>query len=108
MSVSPAEPPAAPRARLSRERVLTAALALLDEKGLDQLTMRRLAHQLGRDPMALYRYLPNRAALLDGVVELFLAQLPARSRTWTGKPSCAPARTTSAGLHSAIPTWCRC
>ncbi len=77
MSVSPAERPAAPRARLSRERVLTAALALLDEKGLDQLTMRRLAHQLGRDPMALYRYLPNRAALLDGVVELFLAQLSA-------------------------------
>lgn len=39
--------------------------------------MRRLAHQLGRYPMALYRYVPNRAALLDEVVELFLAQLSA-------------------------------
>lgn len=62
-------------ARLSRERVLTAALQLVDAEGLDALTMRRLGQQLGRDPMALYRYAHNRAALLDGVAELVLGQL---------------------------------
>ena len=37
--------------------------------------MRRLGQALGRDPMALYRYAPNKAALLDGVTEIVLTQL---------------------------------
>ncbi|MFY9634844.1 MAG: TetR/AcrR family transcriptional regulator C-terminal domain-containing protein [Cellulosimicrobium cellulans] len=61
--------------RLSRELVLSTALALVDAKGLDALTMRRLGQELGRDPMSLYRYAPNRAALLDGVTELVLQEL---------------------------------
>lgn len=60
---------------LSRERVLTAALRLVDAEGLDALTMRRLGQELGRDPMALYRHAKNRAALLDAVAELVLRQL---------------------------------
>jgi AcrR family transcriptional regulator len=70
--------PAGRRARrgtLSREQILTAALRLIDAEGLDALTMRRLGQQLGHDPMALYRYTPDRAALLDGVAELVLDQL---------------------------------
>jgi AcrR family transcriptional regulator len=55
--------------------VLAAALALVDEEGLEALTMRRLGERLGRDPMALYRYAANRAALLDGVAERVLAEL---------------------------------
>ena len=65
----------APKERLSRELVLTTALALVDAEGLDALTMRRLGQQLGRDPMSLYRYADNRAALLDGVSELVLDEL---------------------------------
>ena len=61
--------------RLSRELVLSAALALVDAEGLDALTMRRLGQELGRDPMSLYRYAENRAALLDGVSELVLNEL---------------------------------
>jgi AcrR family transcriptional regulator len=69
-------PPASgARTRLSREIVLTTALALVDSEGLDALTMRRLGHELGRDPMSLYRYAANRAALLDGVTELVLNEL---------------------------------
>ncbi|MBT2586548.1 TetR/AcrR family transcriptional regulator C-terminal domain-containing protein [Arthrobacter sp. ISL-95] len=57
---------------LSRELVLSTALALLDAEGLEALTMRRLGQELGRDPMSLYRYAKSRTALLDGVTELVL------------------------------------
>jgi len=67
------------RAKLSRGVVLQAALRVLDEEGLDALTMRRLGQELDRDPMALYRYATNRAELLDGVVELVLAELVIRA-----------------------------
>lgn len=67
--------PGARQEPLNRERVLTAALRLVDAEGLDALTMRRLGHELRRDPMALYRYANSRAALLDGIAELVLCQL---------------------------------
>jgi AcrR family transcriptional regulator len=78
--MSPAEDPvpasaAGGKKRLSRELVLSTALALVDSEGLDALTMRRLGQELGRDPMSLYRYAANRAALLDGVSELVLNEL---------------------------------
>lgn len=65
--------------RLSRELVLTKALELVDAEGLDALTMRRLGQELDRDPMSLYRYAENRAALLDGVSELVLNDLSIQS-----------------------------
>lgn len=55
--------------------MLRAALDLVDSDGLEALTMRRLGERLGRDPMSLYRYMRNRSALLDGLVELVLSQL---------------------------------
>jgi AcrR family transcriptional regulator len=64
---------------LSRELVLAKALNLVDAEGLDALTMRRLGQELGCDPMSLYRYAENRAALLDGVSELVLNQLAIHS-----------------------------
>ena len=54
--------------------MLNAALEIIDSNGVDGLTMRRLGHALGRDPMALYRYAANKNALLDGVVELVMGQ----------------------------------
>lgn len=81
-------PVRARRERLSRERVLEAALHLVDAEGLDALTMRRLGQALGRDPMALYRYAENRTALLDGVAERVLGQLviaPAGGSGWQGQ-----------------------
>jgi AcrR family transcriptional regulator len=67
----------APRRKppLSRELVLAKALEMVDAEGVDALTMRRLGQELGRDPMSLYRYAENRAALLDGVAELVLGEL---------------------------------
>ena len=66
---------ASPKPRLSRELVLSAALELVDVEGLDALTMRRLGQVLERDPMSLYRYAENRAALLVGVSEMVLNEL---------------------------------
>lgn len=67
--------PGPPKTRLSRDVVLAKALELVDAGGLDALSMRRLGQELGRDPMSLYRYADNRAALLDGVAELVLSEL---------------------------------
>ena len=57
------------RAGLSRESVLDAAVALVDSDGLDGLSMRKLGAALGVEAMTLYHYVPNKAALLDGLVE---------------------------------------
>jgi len=62
---------AAPQgATLSRERVALAALAFLDSHGLDGLSMRRLARELGVGTMTLYHYFPSKRDLLDAVVEI--------------------------------------
>jgi AcrR family transcriptional regulator len=68
---SPGRPP-----RISRAQVLAAALALADEHGLGTLTMAAIAERLGVTPMALYRYVPGKAGLLDGMIELLLAEFP--------------------------------
>jgi AcrR family transcriptional regulator len=74
-------PPAARNAtgsgdgKITRELVLATALELIDRDGADALSMRRLGAALDRDPMILYRHAPGKAALLDGVVEIVLAQL---------------------------------
>jgi len=69
--------PATPRPRqpLSRERIVDTAIALVDAEGLDALTMRRLGAELGMDPMAVYYYVPNKAGLLDAVVEAVMAEI---------------------------------
>jgi AcrR family transcriptional regulator len=57
---------------LSRQRILTAAMEFIDREGLPRLTMRRLGGYLGVEAMALYRYVPSREDLLDGIVETVL------------------------------------
>ncbi|MFI6999940.1 TetR/AcrR family transcriptional regulator C-terminal domain-containing protein [Nocardia sp. NPDC050175] len=60
---------------VTRAAVLDAALAIIDSDGVDGLSMRRLADAVGRDPMVIYRHLPNKAAVLDGVAEIVFAEL---------------------------------
>ncbi|UQT61849.1 TetR/AcrR family transcriptional regulator C-terminal domain-containing protein [Streptomyces durmitorensis] len=61
--------------RLSRERVLAAALDVVDRDGLSGLSMRKLGAELGVEAMALYRYAAGKGALLDGLVEAFCEEL---------------------------------
>jgi AcrR family transcriptional regulator len=74
-------------APLTRELVLRTSLAIIDRDGVDGLSMRRLGHTLGRDPMTFYRYAPSKAAVLDGVVELVLEQLEVETTDpdWAGQ-----------------------
>jgi TetR/AcrR family tetracycline transcriptional repressor len=71
---------------LSRELILDAALQLIDQDGLEALSMRRLGARLGVEGMALYRHVESKAALLDGLVERLLLLLDVdvdESAEWT-------------------------
>jgi AcrR family transcriptional regulator len=72
------------RAPLSRERVLQAAVALADREGLDTLTMRRLGTELGVEAMSLYRHVANKEEILDGMIELVVAEIeiPRHGAEW--------------------------
>jgi len=60
---------------LSRDKLVQAALAIVDRDGLGALSMRRLGAELGVDPMAAYRHFPSKEALLDGVVEAVVSEI---------------------------------
>jgi AcrR family transcriptional regulator len=75
-----AQTPPAPRAAgrppaMTREQVLITALEIIDEGGVEALTMRRLGQALDRNPMGIYRHAADKDALLDGVVEHVAAEL---------------------------------
>jgi TetR/AcrR family transcriptional regulator, tetracycline repressor protein len=69
--VSTADTPRRPP--LTRERIERTALAMIDEGGLDRLTMRRLGARLGVEAMSLYKHVAGKEAILDGVRERLLA-----------------------------------
>src|SRR5919107_214036 len=70
------------RRTLDRLVILREAVRFIDAHGRDRLTMRRLGAELGVEAMALYRYVPGRDQLLDGVVEVVMDEL--YSLTMTG------------------------
>jgi AcrR family transcriptional regulator len=72
------------RQPLSRRRVLEEAVRLVDREGLEALTMRRLGAELGVEAMSLYNHVPNKSALLDGMVEVLLGELeiPPKDQGW--------------------------
>lgn len=84
-----ADPVAAGRGNgpLNRSMILQAALQIVDRDGVDGLSMRRLSQAVGRDPVMLYRHLPNKASVLDGVAETVLAELAVDSADpdWAGQ-----------------------
>ena len=63
------------RAPLSRERILLAAVALADEGGVESISMRRIAHELGVVPMALYKHVADKDELLDGLVDVVVGEI---------------------------------
>ncbi len=78
------DPSAKPRIPLSRERVLRAAMALADAGGIDSLTMRLLAQDLGVKAMSLYNHVTDKADIVDGIVDLVFAEidLPSAETDW--------------------------
>jgi TetR/AcrR family transcriptional regulator, tetracycline repressor protein len=72
------------RQPLSRRRVLEEAVRFVDREGLEALTMRKLGAELGVEAMSLYNHVPNKNALLDGMVEVLLGglEVPAENHGW--------------------------
>ncbi|MGW4244659.1 TetR/AcrR family transcriptional regulator C-terminal domain-containing protein [Nocardia sp. NPDC004722] len=72
------------RPALTRQRVIDAAIRVADRGGADAISMRRVAQELGVEAMSLYHHVPNKDALLDGVVDaVFTAiELPAPQPDW--------------------------
>ncbi|MEY2432608.1 MAG: hypothetical protein QOC92_2333 [Acidimicrobiaceae bacterium] len=72
------------RTPLSRERVLRSAIALADERGAEELTMRKLAKELGVEAMSLYNHVANKTDLLDGMVDIVFSEIdaPAADGDW--------------------------
>jgi TetR/AcrR family tetracycline transcriptional repressor len=75
------------RGELSRPRILEAALRLVDQDGLEALTMRRLADELKVDPMSTYNHVDGKEALLDGLAELLWNEIeePDPQEPWQGQ-----------------------
>ncbi|NKX53065.1 TetR/AcrR family transcriptional regulator C-terminal domain-containing protein [Arthrobacter mobilis] len=67
--------PTTAKPRLERQRILKAGADFIEQFGVRQLTMRRLGTELGVEAMSLYRYVPSRESLLDGIVETVIDQL---------------------------------
>jgi AcrR family transcriptional regulator len=63
------------RAPLSKQRVLRVAVALADRGGVEAISMRRLAQELGVVPMALYKHVANKDELLDGMVDVVVGEI---------------------------------
>jgi AcrR family transcriptional regulator len=72
------------RTPLSRERVLRSAIALADERGAEELTMRKLAKELGVEAMSLYNHVASKTDLLDGMVDIVFSEIdaPAADGDW--------------------------
>ncbi len=72
------------RARLTPERVLDGAMQLADEIGIDAFTIRKLADALDVKPMTIYHHLPNKEAIIDGMVDRVFAEidLPPADLDW--------------------------
>lgn len=74
MSAHPVQVPEQ-RLPLSRERVLRTAVAIADEHGIDAVTMRRVGEVLGAEAMSLYHHVASKSDLLDGAVDLVVAEI---------------------------------
>ncbi|TYQ23414.1 TetR family transcriptional regulator [Pseudanabaena sp. UWO311] len=64
-----------PHVPLSRERILRAAIRLADDGGIESLSMRKLAQELGVKAMSLYNHVADKDDLLDGIVDIVVGEI---------------------------------
>ena len=95
------------RPRLTAERVLSTALGLADQIGINDLTIRRLAEALEVKPMTIYHHVPNKEAIIDGMVDLVFSEIeqPDPELDWKTaiRRRCASARVVLARHRWATP-----
>jgi AcrR family transcriptional regulator len=90
---------ARPRRPLSRERVLRTAIELADARGLEALSMRKLAQAIGVEAMTLYHWVTNKDEMIDGIVDLVLGEfrVPTGGEDWKTE-----LRTSIVSAHEAL------
>jgi AcrR family transcriptional regulator len=90
---------AAARTPLSRDRILETALGLVDEGGLDALSMRKLGQALGFEAMSLYNHVANKDEVIDGILDLVLeeGEPPSPSGDWDDA-----VRESAISVHNAL------
>ena len=76
---APPRPSRGSKPTMSREDIVQAAISVADRNGLAALTMAAVAERLGFTTMALYRYFPNKEALIDASVDAAMGTPPPRS-----------------------------
>src|SRR4029078_12224064 len=88
------------RVPLSRERILRAALELADANGIESLSMRKVGQKLGFEAVSLYTHVANKDGVLDGILDLVLAEPapPSSSEDWD-----TAIRESAVSLHDAPP-----
>jgi AcrR family transcriptional regulator len=71
-------------AALNKERILRAAIALADKNGIESLSMRKLAQELGFEVMSLYNHVSNKEEILDAIVDLVASEIepPSSDAEW--------------------------
>ena len=96
---------------MSRERVLRAAVELADRSGIEALSMRKLARELGVEAMTLYYYVANKNDLVEGMADLVAAEieLPPDDLDWkeATRLRATSAHEVLARHHWATPVWMR-
>ena len=73
-----------PAKKLTAERVIDGAVELADQIGVDALTIRKIAEEIGVKPMTIYHHVPNKEAIIDGMVDRVFAEidLPPTDTDW--------------------------
>ncbi|NVI86794.1 TetR/AcrR family transcriptional regulator [Actinomadura sp. BRA 177] len=75
-----------PKPRLTAEEIVRTAITLADAAGLDALSMRRIADELGVSPMSIYTYVPGKAELIDVMTDRAFGELtPPEDATWRAR-----------------------
>lgn len=65
--------------QLTRKRIIAAAMELIERDGVEAISMRRLATELGCGVMSLYNHVPSKSALLDGVADAVMSGIEVNS-----------------------------
>ncbi len=107
MADSDGHPPPPARQRLTRERVVHAAVELADEIGVPALTIRKLATHLGVKPMSIYNHVAHKEEILDAMVDVVFGEIerPPSGMHWREaiRARCASARSVLASHPWATP-----
>jgi len=91
--------PTKPRTPLTRARIVDTALEIADTAGVEAVTMRRVGQELGFEAMSLYRHVKGKDDLLDGMLDVVLAEWELPS---DGEPWAEAVRTSALSVHAAL------